>query len=136
MAEISVDTKKKLILVSGRAHPELATQVASELGIELTGSDLRTFANGEIYARYDTSIRGADVFVLQSHTAPINEWVMETLIMIDALKRASAKRITEPASSASADNWRHTVQSGRLISSSTPPPGGKPLNWPLRSKSA
>ncbi|MEY4102390.1 MAG: Ribose-phosphate pyrophosphokinae, partial [Actinomycetota bacterium] len=90
----TVDTKKKLVLVSGRAHPALAEGVASQLGIELTGSDLRTFANGEIYARYDTSIRGADVFVLQSHTAPINEWVMETLIMIDALKRASAKRIT------------------------------------------
>jgi ribose-phosphate pyrophosphokinase len=94
VAEITVDTKKKLVLVSGRAHPQLADDIASQLGISLTNSDLRTFANGEIYARYDTSIRGADVFVLQSHTAPINEWVMETLIMIDALKRASAKRIT------------------------------------------
>jgi ribose-phosphate pyrophosphokinase len=89
-----VPTKKKLVIVSGRAHPQLATDVAAELETHVSGTDLRTFANGEIYARYDDSVRGADVFVVQSHTAPINEWVMETLIMIDALKRASAKRIT------------------------------------------
>lgn len=94
MSELSVPTKKKLVIVSGRAHPQLAAEVASELGTHVSGTDLRTFANGEIYARYDDSVRGADVFVVQSHTAPINEWVMETLIMIDALKRASAKRIT------------------------------------------
>lgn len=94
MSELSVPTKKKLVIVSGRAHPQLASEVAAELGTHVSGTDLRTFANGEIYARYDDSVRGADVFVVQSHTAPINEWVMETLIMIDALKRASAKRIT------------------------------------------
>lgn len=94
MSEISVSTKKKLVIVSGRAHPQLATDVAAQLKTHVSGTDLRTFANGEIYARYDDSVRGADVFVVQSHTAPINEWVMETLIMIDALKRASAKRIT------------------------------------------
>ncbi len=94
MSEISVSTKKKLVIVSGRAHPQLATEVAQALNTHVSGTDLRTFANGEIYARYDDSVRGADVFVVQSHTAPINEWVMETLIMIDALKRASAKRIT------------------------------------------
>ena len=94
MSEISVSTKKKLVIVSGRAHPQLATEVAAALNTHVSGTDLRTFANGEIYARYDDSVRGADVFVVQSHTAPINEWVMETLIMIDALKRASAKRIT------------------------------------------
>jgi len=94
VSEISVSTKKKLVIVSGRAHPQLATEVAAALNTHVSGTDLRTFANGEIYARYDDSVRGADVFVVQSHTAPINEWVMETLIMIDALKRASAKRIT------------------------------------------
>jgi ribose-phosphate pyrophosphokinase len=94
VSEISVSTKKKLVIVSGRAHPQLATDVAAALNTHVSGTDLRTFANGEIYARYDDSVRGADVFVVQSHTAPINEWVMETLIMIDALKRASAKRIT------------------------------------------
>ena len=66
----------------------------SELGSELVPTDARTFANGEIYARYDESVRGCDAFVIQSHTSPINEWLMEQLIMVDALKRASAKRIT------------------------------------------
>ena len=86
--------KKKLILISGRAHPQLAVDVASELGIGLLPTDARTFANGEIYARFDESVRGTDAFVIQSHCAPINEWLMEQLIMVDALKRASAKRIT------------------------------------------
>jgi ribose-phosphate pyrophosphokinase len=94
VTEIVVQNKKKLVLVSGRAHPELAEQVALELGCEVSTTDLRTFANGEIYARYDESVRGADAFVLQSHSAPINEWLMEQLIMVDALKRASCKRIT------------------------------------------
>ncbi|MEN9739876.1 MAG: hypothetical protein RLZ72_142 [Actinomycetota bacterium] len=86
--------KKKLILISGRAHPQLAVDIASELGIGLLPTDARTFANGEIYARFDESVRGTDAFVIQSHCSPINEWLMEQLIMVDALKRASAKRIT------------------------------------------
>ena len=94
MSELSVQTKKRLVVVSGRAHPQLAADVAAELGTDVSGTDLRTFANGEIYARYDDSVRGADVFVVQSHSTPINEWLMEQLIMVDALKRASAKRIT------------------------------------------
>jgi len=64
------------------------------LGTELVSTDAKTFSNGEIYARYGESVRGSDVFVIQAHTEPINEWVMEQLIMVDALKRASAKRIT------------------------------------------
>jgi ribose-phosphate pyrophosphokinase len=91
---ISATTKKNLVLVSGRAHPALAEAVAKELGTELVPAETRTFANGEIYARYGDSVRGVDAFVLQSHCAPINEWLMEQLIMVDALKRASAKRIT------------------------------------------
>jgi ribose-phosphate pyrophosphokinase len=94
VSEITIDGKKKLVIVSGRAHPQLAADIAAELGCEVATTDLRTFANGEIYARYDDSVRGADVFVLQSHGAPINEYLMEQLIMVDALKRASAKRIT------------------------------------------
>jgi ribose-phosphate pyrophosphokinase len=86
--------KKKLILISGRAHPQLAIDVATDLGITLVPTDARTFANGEIYARFDESVRGTDAFVIQSHCNPINEWLMEQLIMVDALKRASAKRIT------------------------------------------
>jgi ribose-phosphate pyrophosphokinase len=91
---IKTSGEKRLVLVSGRAHPQLATDIAAELGSELVPTDARTFANGELYARFDESVRGSDAFVIQSHTAPINEWLMEQLIMVDALKRASAKRIT------------------------------------------
>ena len=94
MTTITATTKKNLVLVSGRAHPALAEAVAKELGTELVPAETRTFANGEIYARYGDSVRGCDAFVVQSHCAPINEWLMEQLIMVDALKRASAKRIT------------------------------------------
>ena len=94
MSGIKITGQKRLVLVTGRAHPQLAQDIAAELGAELVPTDARTFANGEIYARYDESVRGCDAFVIQSHTSPINEWLMEQLIMVDALKRASAKRIT------------------------------------------
>ena len=94
MSGIQAASEKRMILVSGRAFPELAEEVASCLGIEPTPSKLFDFANGEIFVRFLDSVRGCDVFVLQSHTAPINQWIMEHLIMVDALKRASAKRIT------------------------------------------
>ena len=94
MSNIEMAGQKKLVLITGRAYPELAEQVAEELGAELVPTDSRTFANGELYARFDESVRGSDAFVIQSHTNPINEWLMEQLIMVDALKRASAKRIT------------------------------------------
>lgn len=94
MSGIKITGEKRLVIVTGRAHPELAEQIASELDTEIVHTDARTFANGEIYARYDESVRGCDAFVIQSHTSPINEWLMEQLIMVDALKRASAKRIT------------------------------------------
>jgi len=94
VSAIKITGEKRLVLVSGRAHPQLAEDIATELGSELVPTEARTFANGEIYARYGESIRGADVFVIQSHCPPINEWLMEQLIMIDAAKRASAKRIT------------------------------------------
>jgi len=91
---IKTSGEKRLVIVSGRAHPALAEQIAAELDTAVLPTDARTFANGELYARYDESVRGCDAFVIQSHTAPINQWFMEQLIMIDALKRASAKRIT------------------------------------------
>ncbi|MFC6354928.1 ribose-phosphate diphosphokinase [Luethyella okanaganae] len=94
MSGIKITGEKRLVLVAGRAHPQLALDIAEELGSELVPTDARTFANGELYARYDESVRGCDAFVIQSHSAPINEWLMEQLIMVDALKRASAKRIT------------------------------------------
>ncbi|MEY3568820.1 MAG: hypothetical protein RL587_1261 [Actinomycetota bacterium] len=86
--------EKKLMLFAGRAHPELADRIAKELGIGLVPTTNYDFANGEIFVRFDESVRGADAFVLQAHTEPINKWIMEQLIMIDALRRASAKRIS------------------------------------------
>ena len=91
---ITVKARKKLMLFSGRAHPELGQEIGGCLGIEPTPTRLSDFANGEIFVRFLESVRGCDAFVLQSHTAPINRWIMEQLIMVDALKRASAKRIT------------------------------------------
>jgi ribose-phosphate pyrophosphokinase len=86
--------EKRLVLVSGRAHPSLAREVAEQLGADVVQTTAYDFANGEIYVRFAESVRGCDVFVLQSHTAPINQWLMEHLLMVDALKRASAKRVT------------------------------------------
>jgi ribose-phosphate pyrophosphokinase len=94
MSGMKRTTEKNLMVFSGRAHPALAESVAEELGAGLVPTSAYDFANGEIYVRYEESVRGSDAFVIQSHTAPINQWIMEQLIMIDALKRASAKRIT------------------------------------------
>jgi ribose-phosphate pyrophosphokinase len=91
---LTTSNDKRMVLVSGRAHPDLADQVAVALGVDLVPTTAYDFANGEIYVRFGESVRGCDAFVMQSHTAPINQWLMEHLIMIDALKRASAKRIT------------------------------------------
>jgi len=91
---ITTSGEKKLKLFSGRAHPELAAEVAQSLGADLVPTKAFDFANGEIYVRFLESARGADCFVIQSHAAPINQWIMEQLIMIDALKRASARSIT------------------------------------------
>mgnify|MGYP002724160951 FL=1 len=94
MSGIISSVDKRLVLASGRAYPQLAQDVADNLGLELVPTTAYDFANGEIYFRFNESVRGADVFLLQSMTAPINKWLMEQLIMIDAAKRASAKRIT------------------------------------------
>src|SRR5690348_12815291 len=91
---LEVVTKKKLMLVSGRANLPLAQEIAEHLQVALGEVTLGTFANGEIHARYGESVRGCDVFILQSHSDPINDRIMEQLIVIDAAKRASAKRIT------------------------------------------
>ena len=94
MTGIITTGEKRLSLVSGRAYPELAAAVGEELQTGVLPTTAYDFANGEIYVRFNESVRGCDAFVIQSHTEPINKWVMEQLIMIDALKRASAKRIT------------------------------------------
>ncbi len=94
MSGIRTENRKNLMLFSGRAHPQLAAEVAKELGVEPVPTQAYDFANGEIFVRFEESVRGSDAFVIQSHATPINTWVMEQLIMVDALKRASAKRIT------------------------------------------
>ncbi len=94
MTGVKRATEKNLMLFSGRAHPHLAEEVAELLGTELVPNAAYDFANSEIYVRFEESVRGSDAFVMQSHTAPVNQWIMEHLIMVDALKRASAKRIT------------------------------------------
>jgi len=94
MNEIRLSSEKRLRLFTGRAYPELADEVAAELGIPITPTSAYDFANGEIFVRFEESVRGSDAFVLQSHSAPVNKQIMEQLIMVDALKRASAKRIT------------------------------------------
>jgi ribose-phosphate pyrophosphokinase len=94
MSTISVAARKDLILLSGRGYPELAAQIAIELGTEVTATTAREFANGETFIKPEESVRGSDAFLVQSFTTPVNHWVMEALILVDALKRASAKRIT------------------------------------------
>jgi ribose-phosphate pyrophosphokinase len=85
---------KRLMVFSGRSHPELAQRIAEQLGVELGEVDLKTFSNGETYCRYNESIRGADVFIVQTGCAPVDRNLMELLFMIQAAKLASAKRIT------------------------------------------
>jgi ribose-phosphate pyrophosphokinase len=94
MTGITTTSEKRLIVASGRAHPDLAREIVDVLGVDVVPMDAYDFANGEIYVRFGESVRGCDAFVIQSHTSPINQWLMEQLIMVDALKRASAKRIT------------------------------------------
>jgi len=87
-------TRKKLMIFSGRSCPELGRQIAGHLGISLGKVNLETFSNGELYVRYEESVRGSDAFVIQTCSEPINDNIMELLLMVDALERASAKRIS------------------------------------------
>jgi ribose-phosphate pyrophosphokinase len=94
---VEVVTKKRMMIFSGSSYPELAREVADHLGMRLGEVKLSQFANGELYARFQESVRGADVYVMQSHVSipdgmSVNDFIMEQLIMLDALKRASAKR--------------------------------------------
>src|SRR5690242_17267791 len=86
--------QKRLMVFSGRSHPQLAQAMAEKLGVELGDVELKTFANDETYCRYDESIRGADVFLVQTGSPPVDKNLMELLLMIQAAKLASAKRIT------------------------------------------
>ncbi|MBA4811481.1 MAG: ribose-phosphate diphosphokinase [Candidatus Actinomarina sp.] len=86
--------KKKMLIFSGSSNTDLAQKVATNLGTELAEVERKSFASGEIYLRLADSVRGADCFVMQSHSGDINKTIMEQLLLVDALKRASAKRIT------------------------------------------
>lgn len=90
----TVVPRQRIRLLAGRSHPELGEAVARELGVRVAACELATFANGEIYCRVIDSVRGADVFVFQTMYGAVNDALMELLIMVDALKRASAERIT------------------------------------------
>src|SRR3954469_16120127 len=94
MGSIVAENRKSLMLFSGRGFPELAEEIGQVLGVAPTPTDSYEFANGEIFVRYKESVRGCDAFVVQSMSHGVNKWMMESLIMVDALKRASAKRIT------------------------------------------
>src|SRR5512137_2372682 len=87
-------TQKRLMLVAGRGNPALAMRIAEKIGVALGDVLLKTFANGEIYARFEENIRGTDLFIVQSPSQHLNEEVMELLIMIQAAKLASARRVT------------------------------------------
>ncbi len=91
---MEIVTKKRMMLFTGTAHPALAAEIAEHLGLGLSPCRMSRFASGEIYARSEESVRGCDVFVIQSHADPVNESIMEQLVLLDAMKRASAKRIT------------------------------------------
>ena len=94
MSGIRIDSHKNLMLFSGRGFPQLAEDIGKDLGVAPVPTSAYDFANGEIFVRFEESVRGSDAFVVQSVTAPVNTWLMETFLMVDALKRASAKRIT------------------------------------------
>ncbi|HET7486780.1 MAG TPA: ribose-phosphate diphosphokinase [Acidimicrobiales bacterium] len=125
---------KRLELYSGRAHPDLAADIARHLGVDLGDANLRQFPNGEIHCRFGESVRGADVFIIQTHSGPVNDSIMEQCIMIDAAKRASAKRITavcpyygysrqdrkaegrEPITAKLVSDMLHTAGANRVVS--------------------
>lgn len=90
---IAQNAEKRLMLFSGKGYPELAHKIADRLDLGLGDVELTEFANGEMYARYQDSVRGSDVFIVQSLCDPVNSNLMELLIMVDAAKRASAERI-------------------------------------------
>ena len=94
MSPKQLDQKKSLMVFAGQGNPELSSEISACLGVPLGAVVLSSFANGELYCRFGESVRGADVFLLQSHCPPINDRIFEQLIMADAAKRASAKRIT------------------------------------------
>jgi len=94
VSSLEISTKKRMVFAAGRSSPELADEIATHLGVACADVEIADFANGEIYFRFEENVRGADVFIFQTHSHPINKQIMEQLIMLDAAKRASAKRIS------------------------------------------
>lgn len=94
MPPVAASLHPNPILLSGSSHPALAESLASELNLPLTPLTLETFPSGELYASIDESVRGADVFILATHAHPVNDSLMESLIVADAAVRASAGRVT------------------------------------------
>ena len=90
---MEVVTKKRMQVFTGRGYPDLAREVVDHLGMRLGSVDIHEFSNGELYVRFQENVRGSDVFLIQTHCSPVNINIVEQLIMIDAAKRASAKRI-------------------------------------------
>ncbi|MBU4302737.1 MAG: ribose-phosphate diphosphokinase [Actinobacteria bacterium] len=93
-ADLREVTRKRLLVCCGTAHPELGEEIATGIGIAAGKVEVSRFSNGEIYVRFLESVRGADAFVVQTLAEPVNDSIMELLLMMDALNRASAKRIT------------------------------------------
>jgi ribose-phosphate pyrophosphokinase len=91
---VQLPTQKRLMIFSGTANRGLAEEIATHLGMKLGEAEIATFANSESYARFSESVRGLDAFIVQSICEPVDHYIMQQLIMIDALKRGSAKRIT------------------------------------------
>jgi ribose-phosphate pyrophosphokinase len=90
---MEITVKKRAMIFSGNSNAQLSKEIADHLGMRLGDVEVSRFASGEVYVRFHESVRGTDAFVIQSHCHPVNEMIMEQLFMIDALKRASAKRI-------------------------------------------
>ncbi len=91
---VSLTPQKRLAVVSGSSHPTLAADIAEHIGVELTAVTLKTFADGESYVRFEDSVRGADMFIVQTAAKPTAHHLMELLMMVNAARLASAKRIT------------------------------------------
>jgi ribose-phosphate pyrophosphokinase len=91
---LKTESRKNLMLFTGRAYPGLAAEVGLHIGVAPVPTSAYDFASGEIFVRFEESVRGSDAFVVQAIAPPVNTWIMETLLMVDALKRASAKRIS------------------------------------------
>ena len=126
------EVQKSMALFSGSVNPELAEEIAKDLNVSLGNVKLEKFANGEIYARYQESVRGADVFLVQSVCSgagyDVNDALMELLIMVDAAKRASARSVSAVVAITAT-----RARIARPPRASLSPPSSWPISWPRRA---